>query len=361
MGLIISLLHAINPFKFLSHSDHDMAKKSDDRKNVVIIGGGFSGNLVAKTLSTKLDHSRYNLILVSARAGYIHLIAGARLVVTSDGDLENQAIIPYDRLFPHGKGTYVVGTVTEVQESAPGKGGDVVLNNGERIHYDSLVLATGSTWSGALNFPDADADLRATIKDWRNKFSGAKHVVIVGGGAVGIETAGEVKDAFPNKKVTIIHSEKQLLNDAYPEKFRVALEAKVRKANINLVLGDRIDSLPSPGTVGVLTRNGKELADADLVVPSFGAKPNTGYVASFDATVLTQSGFVKVDPTLQVKGHPGVFALGDIIDWEEQKQAAKANTHAGVVAANVLSYVTGQPVKKVYGGSPELIIIPIGK
>ena len=53
--------------------------------------------------------------------------------------------------------------------------------------------------------------------------------------------------------------------------------------------------------------------------------------------------------------------VGDIIDWEEQKQAAKVGTHASVVAANVLSFVSGQPVKKVYGGSPELIIVPVGK
>ena len=53
--------------------------------------------------------------------------------------------------------------------------------------------------------------------------------------------------------------------------------------------------------------------------------------------------------------------VGDIIDWEEQKQAAKVGTHASVVAANVLSFVSGQPVKKVYGGSPEIIIVPVGK
>lgn len=91
------------------------------------------------------------------------------------------------------------------------------------------------------------------------------------------------------------------------------------------------------------------------------AGPKTEYLTSFDATVLTQSGFVKVESTLQVKGHPGVFALGDIIDWEEQKQASKAGAHAGVVVANVLSYIAGRPVKKVYGGTPEFILIPIGK
>lgn len=189
MVLIFSLLQKISrPFRSLPPPSDITSKKNNDRKNIVIVGGGFAGNLVAKLLSAKLDHSRFNLILVSARSGYVHLIAGARLVVTSEGNLENEAIIPYDRLFPAGKGTYIQGTVSEIQEDSEviGKGGDVVLSNGERIHYHSLVLATGSAWSGALNLPDSDTDLHATIRDWRNKFATAKHVVIVGGGGVGI-------------------------------------------------------------------------------------------------------------------------------------------------------------------------------
>lgn len=64
---------------------------------------------------------------------------------------------------------------------------------------------------------------------------------------------------------------------------------------------------------------------------------------------------------LEVPGHPGVFAGGDIIDWEEQKQAAKAATHSQVIIANVISFLGDKPLKKAYKGSPELIVIPIGK
>ena len=76
---------------------------------------------------------------------------------------------------------------------------------------------------------------------------------------------------------------------------------------------------------------------------------------------LTEKNFVRVNKFLEVKGHPGVFALGDIIDWAEQKQAAKAMGHAGVVSANVVSYVEGKPLKKAYKGSPEMILLPLGK
>lgn len=98
-----------------------------------------------------------------------------------------------------------------------------------------------------------------------------------------------------------------------------------------------------------------------LQVPAYGARPNSSFISTLDQGVVTQSGTVRVNAFLEVVGHPGVFAAGDIIDWEEQKQAVKANTHAGIVAANVLSFLEGKPLKKKYKGSPELIIIPLGK
>ena len=56
-----------------------------------------------------------------------------------------------------------------------------------------------------------------------------------------------------------------------------------------------------------------------------------------------------------------MFAVGDIIDLPEQKQAMKAMGHASVAAANVVSFVQDRPLKKAYKGSPEMILIPLGK
>ena len=96
-------------------------------------------------------------------------------------------------------------------------------------------------------------------------------------------------------------------------------------------------------------------------IQAFGAKPNTEFVKSLGQGVVNERGLVKVNEYLEVPGHPGVFAVGDIIDWEEQKQAAKANTHVQVVSANVVSFLEGKPYKKKYKGSPEMILIPLGK
>lgn len=96
-------------------------------------------------------------------------------------------------------------------------------------------------------------------------------------------------------------------------------------------------------------------------MPAFGSRPNTAFISSLGAGVLTEQGFVKVKPTLELLDHPGVFAVGDILDWREQKQAGKVGNHAAVVGSNLVSFLTGKPQAKVYKGSMEMIVVPIGK
>ena len=159
-------------------------KKSDtSKKNVVIVGGGYANVHVVNALEKTLDRTRFNLLLVTPRPYYLHLIAALRVAVTAEGQLEDDALIPYDRL---PGVTLVQGKVAAIEEAAPGQGGALVLESGERVEYAALVLGTGSSWTGTTDFPDADEDVREHIRSWRAAFSKASNVVIVGGGAVGI-------------------------------------------------------------------------------------------------------------------------------------------------------------------------------
>ena len=163
-----------------------MSKKSDDRKNIVIVGGGGYGVGVARGLSAKLDRSKYNLILISARPYYIHLVAAIRFTVSSEGKLEDRAFVPYDNLFVNGNGTFVLGKVLAIDDHGHGRGGELSLHGGEKVPYDVLILATGFSWGGPLDFPDADTDVRSGLEAWRGKYAAANEIVFVGGGAVGI-------------------------------------------------------------------------------------------------------------------------------------------------------------------------------
>jgi hypothetical protein len=71
---------------------------------------------------------------------------------------------------------------------------------------------------------------------------------------------------FQDKKVTIVHGDKHLLNPTYPDKARTAAESSVRARGIELVLNDYIDFAETQEVEGISTRSGKLLEGADLVV-----------------------------------------------------------------------------------------------
>lgn len=63
---------------------------------------------------------------------------------------------------------------------------------------------------------------------------------------------------------------------------------------------------------------------------------------------------------MQLSAYSNIFAAGDIIEWKEQKQAAKAAKHGAVVTANVLTYLTEGPLKD-YDSGAEMILVTNGK
>ncbi|KAG5642076.1 hypothetical protein DXG03_003629 [Asterophora parasitica] len=333
------------------------------RQNVVVVGSGGAGAPIAHSLSTTLNPSRHNLIVITSRPYFLHLPGSVRAAVTAEGDFAKQVQIPYEQVIANGNGKFVVGEVKSISDEGT-KGGFVTLTNGEEIQYSVLILAPGSNWEGPLVVPTTKGAAAQHFSDWNAKFKQAQDIVLVGGGAVGIEFAGEIKDLNPSKNVTIVHGNKRILNDAYPDKFRKDVERRLRKRGINLVLGDIVpDGATSAGNSekSLTTRNGKVLV-ADLVVPTRGPRPNTGFIAaSLGDSVLSQNGFVPVSTTFQLPAYPRIFAAGDIADLKEQKQVAKYPGHAAVIAANVLSVLSGQKPTKAYKGATEMIIVTIGK
>jgi len=164
------------------------------KKNVVIVGGGGGGAQIVRTLSQKLDATKYNLTLISAHPFFIHYVASLRVVVTAQGTLEDRALIPYDNLFINGNGRFKQGTVTAIEATSGSRGGKIILESGETVSYDVLVLAPGSRWDPILDFPFDGEETRLHIGEWRDKFRSAKKIVIAGGGAVGIGTSSSPPD-----------------------------------------------------------------------------------------------------------------------------------------------------------------------
>ncbi|KAK2465876.1 hypothetical protein APHAL10511_001517 [Amanita phalloides] len=340
-----------------------MYGKNNDHKNIVIVGAGIGGAAAARTLSAKLDPTKYNLILINPRPFLVALPPTIRASVSNVDNLQDRIFPPLDKIFHNGNGTLVQGKVHSIDKKHGEKGGSILLDDGQRISFEILVLSPGSSWTGPIAFPDDAGEMQEFIKNGRIAFDKAQSIVIGGGGAVGIELAGEIKDIWPHKKVTIVQGDSGLLNAAYPDKFRQRLESRTRAYGVDIILNDYVDTFEVgtiTGGTGIRTRKGREIK-ADLAVSARGPTPNTSFIiTSLGAHVANERGYVKTRPTLQLHDYPDIFALGDIVEWKEQKQIGKAQAHAAIVAANVDAYLSGRTLTS-YKGSPEMILITLGK
>lgn len=79
------------------------------------------------------------------------------------------------------------------------------------------------------------------------------------------ELAGELRDIYASKNITIVHNQDLPLSDIYPEKLRRGVLKGWAARNIQFVLNDSIEDGPAEGATSVTTRNGKTIT-ADVVV-----------------------------------------------------------------------------------------------
>ncbi|KAF8908222.1 hypothetical protein CPB84DRAFT_1674434 [Gymnopilus junonius] len=329
------------------------------KPNAVIVGGGGCGAQVARLLSKSLKPEEYNIILITPRPYYTHLPAWIRMSVTEEGHLEDRAHITYNYTFINGNGQFVIGKVVSINAEEGDKGGFVTLEGGEQVEFSTLVLTPGSIWEGPLNIPDNKKETTEHLRTWRHKFADANDIILVGGGAVALEFAGELRDMSATKRITIVHGQDMLLNDAYPAYFRKDVYKDLRKRDVEVVLNDLVDNLDITEAGIIQTRNGRKLV-ADLIVPCRGPKPNTGFVTLMPGT-LSATNHIRVSATLQVMQYPRIFAGGDAIEWDEQKQVTKYDYHASVIASNIATLLKKKQPSALYRGCYEMISISNGK
>ncbi|KAF8579376.1 FAD/NAD(P)-binding domain-containing protein [Ramaria rubella] len=315
------------------------------KKNVVIVGAGGAGASLARTLSKQLDPTKHALTLISARDHYLHLPGVLRMIITSEGNLEDRVLIPYDRLFHNKNGTFHQATVASIVREGD-QGRHFVTDRGEKIPFDVLVLASWSHWEGGVDVPVRQDEALSFIQTWREKFKRAKKL------------AGEIRDIYSDE-ITIVHGQPHLLSSVSPDSFRKYMGQRLMDRKISLILDDRINNVPSGISFSIVTDKGVRV-EADLVVPTRGGKPNTEYIATLGKRAFNSAGFVKVDPTLQVAGFLGILAAGDILDWKEVKQFVKGQFHIGTLSQNILSYFNGKPLSAEYKTKFEGILLSNG-
>ncbi|MFD1151570.1 NAD(P)/FAD-dependent oxidoreductase [Saccharothrix hoggarensis] len=319
-------------------------------RTVVVIGGGYGGAAVAKALEAEAD-----VVLVDPRDAFFNAAASLRAVTRPDW--AGNAFFPYDTLLR--RGTALRDRAVSVDP------GGVTLASGRRVDADYLVLATGSSYAYPAK-PDADSTSEA-LDDFRRthkELAAADRVLILGAGPVGLELAGEVKEAWPHKEVTIVDPAERLL-PAYEPEMVEDLRRQLGELDVRLRLGEALTTPPptGPGRAGTFTATttGGDEITADIWFRAHGVRVNSDYLADGRLTTRTPDGRVAVTETLNVRGHDHVYAVGDITDVPEAKMAGYAMQHAEVVAKNIAAQLRGEAPAATYRPLPHpMILLPLG-
>ena len=69
----------------------------------------------------------------------------------------------------------------------------------------------------------------------------SERIVVIGGGPVGLELAGELATDYPNKKVTVMHNREEILDDRMASKFVKKIRNGLKALKVETVLGERVD------------------------------------------------------------------------------------------------------------------------
>jgi apoptosis-inducing factor 2 len=303
---------------------------------VVIAGGGVAGHKLAYSLQNGAE-----VTLIDPKPFFEIPFAVPRLFA-APGELPS--IVPYADFLPKTRRIEgVLEAVASGQVTVRKADGSV-----EQVSYDYLALTTGANYRSALVKPlgfTSVADRLAHFERVNSLIERAGRVLIVGGGTVAVEIAGEILQTFPEKRVTLVEAGPQILPRT-TDKARALAMAFLKKHQVGVILGEMVQGAPPPNDVAA--ESGEAVTDKgtrieyDLALWCLGTKPDAHYMKSHYPAMLNAHGEIQVEPTLLVKGLANVFALGDVADFRE-KGAGWAAVQSKVLEGNLRALIKNGP------------------
>ena len=239
-----------------------------------------------------------------------------------------------------------------------------MLDDGTRLTPDILVLATGSSYPFPAKATKPDhRDALARYQALHANLARAGRVLLLGAGAVGLELAGEIAAAWPDKTITIVDPAPTLLPGPYEEGLRTELVRQLDELGVVRRLGAGLSQPPptEPGDVKpftVTTETG-DVIEADLWLRCYGIAPVSDYLTGSLTEARTAEGYLRVDEELRVAGHSTVYAVGDLADIDVNK-AGVARRQAAVAAANIKAASLATSRRERYEAGPSALILPLG-
>jgi NADH dehydrogenase len=309
---------------------------SPQRPRVVIIGGGFGGLHAAKALRrasvdvTLVDRTNYHLfqpLLYQVATGALspaNIAAPLRAVVDRQ---KNTTVLQ----------AKVVGFDLD--------GRQVLLDEGDALEFDTLIVAAGATHSyfgrdewaklapGLKTIEDATrirSDILLAFERAERTNDPAERqrlmtFVIVGGGPTGVELAGALSELSRHSlrhefrriessdaRIYLIDAGDRVLSNLDESLSANALEV-LKRLGIIVRNGERVTAI-TPTDVTIQSERGSETLPTETVLWAAGvhASPLARMLGEASGADVDRAGRVAVTPMLHLPGRPDVFAIGDM-------------------------------------------------
>jgi sulfide:quinone oxidoreductase len=332
---------------------------------LLVLGAGTAGTMVANRLSRALDPSLWRITVVDRDDAH-HYQPGYLMVPF--GEMSEIDVVRSRHAQLADRVEFVTAEVDVVDPDAH----EVVLLDGRRLPYDQLVIASGTT-------PRPDQTPGMSGPGWRRTI----HEFYTLEGAVALRAA---LARFAHGRLVVHVTEMPIKCPVAPLEFAFLAEAWFRgrgqRDQVEIVY-----ATPLPGAftkpvasarLGHLLDERKILVEPDFMVESIDGEAQTlvsydGRELSYDLLVtvplnmgadfVARSGlgdelnYVPVDRgTMLATGHDDIFAVGDANDLPTSKAGSVAHFSVDVFVENFVEHIAGRPMLKRFDGHANCFV-----
>jgi NADH oxidase (H2O2-forming) len=223
---------------------------------------------------------------------------------------------------------------------------EVTTKTGDTYTYDKLILAIGSI---PITPPIPGIEKEGVyaiykdmdyLKEKIDEIKNSRHVMILGGGFIGVEFADEISK-IDGLKVSLVEMLPSLLSHSFDTEFSEIVEKKLTDQGINVLTDTKVEEILGNNRVEKVRLSSGEEVETDSIVLGVGSTPNTKL--AFDAGLDRGKGKgIWVDEYMRTSD-PDIFAVGDCAgkrDFYTRKDtaimlASTATAEARIAGANL--------------------------